>query len=118
MSQVSSVKNFESLCKDMKNGNINNLIILGANPVYDSPVDFDFAESLKNKAPGFLQKPSRIIFSSISDDCSRKIMAIAFLDFDFWPTDGRFVPKSDLYGFSRKEMCLGQMYQAHLSCIQ
>ena len=48
MSQVSSVKNFESLCKDMKNGNINNLIILGANPVYDSPVDFDFAESLKN----------------------------------------------------------------------
>ena len=47
MSQVSSVKNFESLCKDMKNGKINNLIILGANPVYDSPVDFDFAESLK-----------------------------------------------------------------------
>ena len=47
MSQVSSVKNFESLCKDMKNGKINNLIILGANPVYDSPVDFDFTESLK-----------------------------------------------------------------------
>ena len=47
MSQVSSVKNFESLCKDMKNGKINNLIILGANPVYDSPVDFDFEESLK-----------------------------------------------------------------------
>jgi len=47
MSQVSSVKNFESLCKDMKNGKINNLIILGANPAYDSPVDFDFAESLK-----------------------------------------------------------------------
>ena len=47
MSQVSSVKNFESLCKDMKNGKINNLIILGANPVYDSPVDFDFVESLK-----------------------------------------------------------------------
>ena len=47
MSQVSSLKNFESLCKDMKDGKINNLIILGANPVYDSPVDFDFAESLK-----------------------------------------------------------------------
>ncbi len=47
MSQVSSIKNFESLCNDMKNGKINNLIILGANPVYDSPVDFDFAESLK-----------------------------------------------------------------------
>jgi Fe-S-cluster-containing dehydrogenase component len=47
MSQVSSVKNFESLCKDMKDGKINNLIILGANPVYDSPVDFDFVESLK-----------------------------------------------------------------------
>ena len=47
MSQVSSVKNFDSLCKDMKDGKINNLIILGANPVYDSPVDFDFEESLK-----------------------------------------------------------------------
>ena len=47
MSQVSSIKNFESLCNDMKNGKINNLIILGANPVYDSPADFDFAESLK-----------------------------------------------------------------------
>ena len=47
MSQISSIKNFESLCNDMKNGKINNLIILGANPVYDSPVDFDFAESLK-----------------------------------------------------------------------
>ena len=47
MSQISSIKNFESLCNDMKNGKINNLIILGANPVYDSPADFDFAESLK-----------------------------------------------------------------------
>jgi len=47
MSQVSSVNNFDSLCKDMKDGKINNLIILGANPVYDSPVDFDFEESLK-----------------------------------------------------------------------
>ena len=26
---------------------------------------------------------------------------MTFLDFDFWPTDGRFVPKSDFYGFSK-----------------
>ena len=30
----------------MKKGKIENLIILGANPVYDSPSDFDFAKSL------------------------------------------------------------------------
>ena len=30
----------------MKNGKIENLIILGANPVYDSPSDFEFAKSL------------------------------------------------------------------------
>ena len=47
MSQISSLKNLKSLCKDMENGKIDNLVILGANPVYDSPSDFGFAESLK-----------------------------------------------------------------------
>ena len=47
-SQVSSINDFKSLCDDMKKGKIENLIILGANPVYDSPSDFDFAKSLAN----------------------------------------------------------------------
>ena len=47
MSQISSLKNLKSLCKDMENGKIDNLVILGANPVYDSPSDFGFAKSLK-----------------------------------------------------------------------
>ena len=47
MSQISSLKNLKSLCKDMENGKIDNLFILGANPVYDSPSDLGFAESLK-----------------------------------------------------------------------
>ena len=47
MSQISSLKNLKSLCKDMENGKIDNLVILGANPVYDSPSDLGFAESLK-----------------------------------------------------------------------
>ena len=46
LSQVSSINDFKSLCDDMKKGKIENLIILGANPVYDSPSDFDFAKSL------------------------------------------------------------------------
>ena len=45
-SQVSSVNDFKSLCDDMNKGKIENLIILGANPVYDSPSDFDFEKSL------------------------------------------------------------------------
>jgi molybdopterin-containing oxidoreductase family iron-sulfur binding subunit len=47
-SQVSSRSDFSALCDDMKSGNIDNLIILGANPVYDSPSDFNFGELLKN----------------------------------------------------------------------
>ena len=47
LSQVSSINDFKSLCDDMKKGKIENLIILGANPVYDSPSDFDFAKSLR-----------------------------------------------------------------------
>ena len=48
LSQVSSIKDLKSLCDDMNKGKIENLIILGANPVYDSPSDFDFAKSLSN----------------------------------------------------------------------
>ncbi len=63
-SQVSSKLDFESLCNDMKNGNIDNLIILGANPVYDSPSDFNFGELLKNV-------PNSVHLTNIEDETSK-----------------------------------------------
>jgi molybdopterin-containing oxidoreductase family iron-sulfur binding subunit len=38
----------KELISDMKTGNVEMLVILGANPVYDAPVDFGFEDALKN----------------------------------------------------------------------
>src|SRR5262249_43484415 len=35
------------LCAEMYNGHVDTLLILGGNPVYDAPHDFDFAAKLK-----------------------------------------------------------------------
>jgi len=44
--EESSLTEFEKLNKDMEAGKINTLIMIGGNPVYDAPADFDFARSL------------------------------------------------------------------------
>lgn len=43
-SQLNSIR---SLARDMRAGEVTNLIILGGNPVYDAPADLDFKGSLK-----------------------------------------------------------------------
>tara|TARA_Y100001968_G_scaffold185252_2_gene169666 strand:- start:7736 stop:10819 length:3084 start_codon:yes stop_codon:yes gene_type:complete len=47
-SHVTSVDDFVGLCKKMKNGSIENLIILGGNPVYNAPADLKFESLIKN----------------------------------------------------------------------
>ncbi|HVZ17717.1 MAG TPA: 4Fe-4S dicluster domain-containing protein, partial [Terriglobales bacterium] len=42
--QFASIK---QLAADMNSGNVDMLVIAGANPVYDAPADLDFAEALK-----------------------------------------------------------------------
>lgn len=37
---------FSELCKDMQAGSVDTLVILGGNPVYDAPVNLNFAEGL------------------------------------------------------------------------
>ena len=64
LSQVSSLADFKSLCDDIKNNKIKNLIILGANPVYDSPSDFNFGDLLKNV-------PNSVHLTNILDETSK-----------------------------------------------
>tara|TARA_S200000501_G_scaffold351690_1_gene369793 strand:+ start:829 stop:3936 length:3108 start_codon:yes stop_codon:yes gene_type:complete len=64
MSQISSMKDFKSLCKDIKNGSVDNLIILGANPVYDSPAELNFGELLK-------KVPNTVHLANIFDETSK-----------------------------------------------
>ena len=64
LSQVSSLADFKFLCDDIKNNKIKNLIILGANPVYDSPADFNFGDLLKNV-------PNSVHLTNILDETSK-----------------------------------------------
>ncbi len=43
---VPQADGFSELCKEMQDGSVGSLIILGGNPVYDAPVDLQFAEAL------------------------------------------------------------------------
>ena len=47
-SHVTSMKDFKALCEKMRKGLVDNLIILGGNPVYDAPADYNFEECLSN----------------------------------------------------------------------
>jgi MoCo/4Fe-4S cofactor protein with predicted Tat translocation signal len=47
-STASHTDSLKDLVSDMRAGKVDLLIILGANPVYDAPADFAFADALKN----------------------------------------------------------------------
>ncbi len=44
---VNQAQSIESLAKDMAAGNVDTLLILGGNPVYNAPSDLEFGEALK-----------------------------------------------------------------------
>ena len=44
---VNQLESLRELCADMKKGKVDLLVILGGNPVYDAPRDFDFEASLQ-----------------------------------------------------------------------
>jgi molybdopterin-containing oxidoreductase family iron-sulfur binding subunit len=48
--RMTHLASITQLAKDMQAGKVQTLIILGGNPVYDAPVDLDFAGSLKKVA--------------------------------------------------------------------
>ncbi|MDP9146855.1 MAG: TAT-variant-translocated molybdopterin oxidoreductase [Acidobacteriota bacterium] len=45
---VNQLESLRMLCNDMAAGAVDTLLILGGNPVYDAPHDFDFLDKLKN----------------------------------------------------------------------
>jgi len=45
---VNQAESLKDLVADMRGGKVDILIILGGNPAYDAPVDFGFADALKN----------------------------------------------------------------------
>ncbi|MDQ1409275.1 MAG: hypothetical protein QOJ41_1010, partial [Acidobacteriaceae bacterium] len=44
---VNQLESLRTLCDDMAAGSVDTLLIVGGNPVYDAPHDFDFANKLK-----------------------------------------------------------------------
>ncbi|HXM90279.1 MAG TPA: 4Fe-4S dicluster domain-containing protein, partial [Candidatus Dormibacteraeota bacterium] len=44
---VNQLESLRALCDDMAAGTVDTLLIIGGNPVYDAPHDFDFATKLK-----------------------------------------------------------------------
>tara|TARA_B100001093_G_scaffold7920_1_gene7692 strand:+ start:722 stop:3805 length:3084 start_codon:yes stop_codon:yes gene_type:complete len=63
-SHVTSMTDFKALCKKMAKGSVDNLIILGGNPVYDAPADYNFEASLK-------KVKSSVHLSNIYDETSK-----------------------------------------------
>jgi MoCo/4Fe-4S cofactor protein with predicted Tat translocation signal len=47
VSPVNQVESLRDLCADMDAGTVDTLLILGGNPVYDAPHDFDFVTKLR-----------------------------------------------------------------------
>jgi molybdopterin-containing oxidoreductase family iron-sulfur binding subunit len=45
---VNHLESLRDLCAEMTDGKVHTLLIIGGNPVYDAPHDFDFASKLKN----------------------------------------------------------------------
>ena len=45
---TNNLESLRELCSDMGHGKVDVLVILGCNPVYDAPHDFDFVNKLKN----------------------------------------------------------------------
>lgn len=61
----SHIEAIQALTIAMKTGKVNTLVVLGGNPVYNAPVDLNFAEAFK-------RVPTRIHLSQYDDETSRQ----------------------------------------------
>jgi MoCo/4Fe-4S cofactor protein with predicted Tat translocation signal len=71
------LESFSALCADMAAGKVDTLIILGANPVYTAPHDFDFTSKLK-KIPNSVHVSSH--FDETSEHCHWHVPESHFLE--------------------------------------
>src|SRR5580693_9141390 len=67
---VNQLESFAELCADIDAGKIDTLLILGSNPVYDAPHDFDFVSKLMALKPNSKDRklPNTIYASSHFDE--------------------------------------------------
>jgi MoCo/4Fe-4S cofactor protein with predicted Tat translocation signal len=59
---VSHLESLRELCSDMDAGKVETLVILGANPVYTAPHDFDFAAKIKFDSKSNSKKVQNTIY--------------------------------------------------------
>ena len=76
-SPVNHLESLRELCADMDAGKVTTLVILGGNPVYDTPHDFDFVSKLK-KVHNSIQLSTH--FDETSDHCVWHIAESHFLE--------------------------------------
>jgi MoCo/4Fe-4S cofactor protein with predicted Tat translocation signal len=67
---VNQLESFAELCADIDAGKVDTLLILGSNPVYDAPHDFDFVSKLMALKPNSKDRklPNTIYASSHFDE--------------------------------------------------
>jgi len=74
---VNHLESLRDLCADMDAGKVETLLILGGNPVYDAPHDFDFTAKLKKVSHTFQLSP---YFDETSGHCRWHIAESHFLE--------------------------------------
>jgi MoCo/4Fe-4S cofactor protein with predicted Tat translocation signal len=74
---VNHLESLRELCADMDAGRVETLIILGGNPIYDAPHDFDFTSKLKKVRHTFHLSP---YFDETSGYCQWHIAESHYLE--------------------------------------
>ena len=74
---VNQLESLHSLCNDMHAGTVDTLLIIGGNPVYDAPHDFEFASKLQ-KVRNSVQLSSH--FDETSEHCKWHVAESHYLE--------------------------------------
>ena len=74
---VNQLESFTELCADMDAGKVDTLLILGSNPVYDAPHNFDFTSKLKKVGMAVLLSSH---FDETAEYCQWHIAESHFLE--------------------------------------
>jgi len=74
---ANNLESLRELCADMDAGKVNTLLILGSNPIYDAPHDFDFTSKL-GKVPHTMHLSSH--FNETSEYCQWHVAESHYLE--------------------------------------
>ena len=83
---VNQLESLRDLCVDMDAGKVETLLMIGVNPVYTAPHDFDFRSKLMALVPGTREKKVKTSiyvsshFDETADDCDWHVAESHFLE--------------------------------------